>query len=83
VDLDIPKGTSTRIQIIAKLRQIEILPVKEASAGIACKDAGISERTYYRSCKEYVGPKLDQAKGLKNLAKKNQQLKKLVAGLGL
>ena len=78
-----PRKTFTPEQIIAKLRQIEALIAQGKAVGIACKDAGISEQTYYRWCKEYGGLRLDQARRLKDLEKENQRLKKLVADLSL
>jgi transposase-like protein len=78
-----PRKTFTPEQIIAKLRQIEVLITQGKAVGIACKDAGISEQTYYRWRKEYGGLRLDQARRLKDLEKENQRLKKLVADLSL
>ena len=49
----------------------------------ACRDAGITDQSYYRWRKEYGGLKLDQAKRLKELEKENQKLKRLVAELSL
>ena len=49
----------------------------------ACRDAGITEQTYYRWRKEYGGLRLDQAKRLKELEKENLKLKRLVAELSL
>ena len=49
----------------------------------ACREAGISEQTYYRWRKEFGGLKRDQAKRLKALAQENTKLKRLVAELSL
>jgi len=49
----------------------------------ACRDAGITEQTYYRWRKESGGLRLDQAKRLKELEKENLKLKRLVAELSL
>jgi len=49
----------------------------------ACKDAGISEQSYYRWKKEYCGPKIDQAKKLTELERENARLKKIVADMSL
>jgi putative transposase len=70
-------------QIIAKLRQIEVFTAQGQSLAVACKDAGISEQSYYRWKKEYGGLKLDQAKKLKELERENARLKKIVADLSL
>jgi putative transposase len=48
-----------------------------------CKDADLTEQTYYRWRKEYGGLKLDQARRLKELDKENARLKRVVADLPL
>ena len=48
-----------------------------------CREAGISEQSYYRWRKEYGGMGVTQAKQLKALKRENQQLKRLVADLAL
>jgi putative transposase len=78
-----PRRSFTAEQIIAKLRQIEVLMGQGNPAVVACKEAEISEQTYYRWRKEYGGLRLGQAKRLKDLEKENQRLKKLVADLSL
>ena len=50
---------------------------------MACKEAGISEQSYYRWRKEYGGLRTDQAKRFKEMGKENARLKKLVADLSL
>ncbi len=42
-------------QIVSKLRQIEVLLAQGKTAALACKEAGVSEQSYYRSRKEYGG----------------------------
>jgi putative transposase len=70
-------------QIVILLRQIEVLISQGKSAAIACRDAGISQQSYYRWRKEYGGLELDQARRLKDLEKENARLKRLVADLSL
>ena len=70
-------------QIIAKLRQIEVVTGQGKALAAACKEAGISEQSYYRWKKEYGGLKVDQAKKLKDLERENARLKKIVADLSL
>ena len=70
-----PRKTFTPEQIIAKLRQIEVLITQGKAVGIACKDAGISEQTYYRWRKEYGGLRLDQARRLKAWRKRTSGLR--------
>ena len=66
-------------QIIAKLREVEIMLSKGATIGEASKRIGVTEQTYYRWRKLYGGMKVEQAKRLKELEKENFRLKKLVA----
>ena len=70
-------------QIIVKLREIEVMTGHGETVTKSCRQAGITEQTYYRWRKEYGGLKLDQAKRLKGLEKENARLKKLVADLSL
>src|SRR5664279_1923956 len=53
------------------------------SIGQACKEAGITQQTYYRWRKEYGGLKLEQARRLKELEKENSRLRRLVTELSL
>jgi len=78
-----PKKRSSAEQIVILLRQIEVLISQGKSAPIACRDAGISQQSYYRWRKEYGGLELDQARRLKDLEKENARLKRLVADLSL
>ena len=78
-----PKKVFSPEQIIAKLRQIEVLIAQGKAVALACKQAGVSEQTYYRWRKEYGGLRLDQAKRLRELEKGKQRVKKLVADLSL
>ena len=70
-------------QIVSKLRQIEVLLAQGKSAALACKDAGVSQQSYYRWRKEYGGLEIDQAKRMKELERENQRLKRLVADLSV
>src|SRR3972149_6650659 len=54
-------------QVVAKLRQIEVLTAGGKALPLACKEAGITDTTYYRWRKEYGGLKSDQAKRLTEL----------------
>ena len=78
-----PKKRLSAEQILILLRQIEVLISQGKSAPIACRDAGISQQSYYRWRKEYGGLELDQARRLKDLEKENARLKRLVADLSL
>ena len=70
-------------QIVSKLRQIEVLMAQGKSAALACKDAGVSQQSYYRWRKEYGGLEIDQAKRMKELERENSRLKRLVADLSV
>ena len=70
-------------QIVTLLRQVEVEIANGKTTPQACKEAGITQQTYYRWRKEYGGLKLDQAKRLKNLERENSKLKRLVAELSL
>jgi putative transposase len=78
-----PKKRFSAEQIVILLRQIEVLISQGKSAPIACRDAGISQQSYYRWRKEYGGLELDQARRMKDLEKENVRLKRLVADLSL
>lgn len=70
-------------QIIGILRQVEVAAAQGTAVVEACRQAGITEQTYYRWRREYGGLKLDQAKRLKALEVENSRLKRLVADLTL
>src|SRR3546814_17685822 len=70
-------------QIIAKLREADVLVGRGSTAVEACRQIGISEQALYRWRKEYGGLKVDQARRLKDLERENARLKRLVADLAL
>ena len=70
-------------QIVNLLRQIEVEIAHGKTTPQACKEAEITQQTYYRWRKEFGGLKLDQAKRLKELERENAKLKRLVAELSL
>ncbi len=66
-------------QIVAVLKQPEIgVPVAELIRKI-----GVSEQTFYRWKKQYVGLESDQVREMKHLQDENSRLKQLVAELSL
>jgi putative transposase len=77
------RKTFSAEQIVAKLRAIEVQLAQGKSIALACKDAGISEQSYYRWRKEYGGLQIEQAKRLKDLERENARLRRLVADLSL
>ena len=70
-------------QVVNQLRQIEVAVANGKRTALACKEAEITEQTYYRWRKEYGGLQVDQAKRLKELEQENTKLKRLVANLSL
>jgi putative transposase len=66
-------------QIVAVLKQAEAgVPVVEL-----IRKVGISEQTFYRWKKQYVGLESDQVREMKHLQDENSRLKQLVAELSL
>ena len=78
-----PKKRPSPEQIVTLLRQIEVATSSGKSVAIACREAEISDQSYYRGRKEYGGLDLDQARRMKDLEKENTRLKRLVADLSL
>lgn len=78
-----PKKRFGAEQIVVLLRQIEVLMSQGKSAPVACREAGISQQSFYRWRKEYGGLEIDQAKRFKELERENVRLKRLVADLSL
>jgi putative transposase len=70
-------------QVVNLLRQVEVGIANGKTTGQACKEALVTEQTYYRWRKEYGGLQVDQAKPLKELESENSKLKRLVANLSL
>ena len=66
-------------QIVGVLKQAEVgMAVLEV-----CRQAGITEQTFYRWEKQYVGLETDHVRQLKQLREENARLKRLVAELSL
>ena len=70
-------------EIVAKLRQVDVLTAQGRPVAEAVRSIGVTEVTYYRWRKEFGGLKLDQVKRLKELETENQRLRKAVADLTL
>ena len=68
-------------EIVAKLRQVEVLLAQGKTAAEAVRTIGVTEQTCYRWRSEYGGLKLDQVKRLKRLEQENGRLRKAVAEL--
>ena len=70
-------------EIIAKLRQVDVLTSQGQTVADAVRAIGVTEVTYYRWRQEYGGLKSDQIKRMKALELENQRLRKAVADLTL
>ena len=70
-------------EIVAKLRQVEVLQGQGPTVVDAIRQIGVTEVTYYRWRREYGGMKTDQLRRLKELEKENQRLRRAVSDLTL
>ncbi len=70
-------------EIVAKLRQVDVLTSQGQSVAEATRSIGVTEVTYYRWRQEYGGLKSDQVKRLKDLEAENARLRKAVSDLTL
>ncbi len=78
-----PRKTHTAEEIVAKLRQVDVLVAQGQSIAAAVKAIGVTEQSYYRWRNEYGGLKLDQVKRLKELEAENTRLRRAVSDLTL
>ena len=70
-------------EIIAKLREADVLLGQGKKVAEVVKALGVSEVTYYRWRSEYGGLKSDQIKRLKELEAENTRLRRAVSDLTL
>ena len=70
-------------EIVAKLRQADVLVGQGQSVAEAIRAIGVSEVTYYRWRREYGGLKSDQVRRMKDLEKENQRLRRAISDLTL
>ena len=70
-------------EIVAKLRQFEVLTAQGKSIAEAARSIGVSEQTYYRWRAEIGSMKSDQVKRLKALELENTRLRRVVSDLTL
>jgi putative transposase len=73
----------TAEEIIAKLRQVDVLTAQGRPVAEAVRSIGVTEVTYYRWRSEYGGLKGDQVKRLKELEAENGRLRRAVSDLTL
>ena len=70
-------------EIVAKLRQFEILTAEGKSIAEAARSIGVSEQSYFRWRAEYGSMKSDQVKRMKALELENTRLRRAVSDLTL
>ena len=78
-----PKKRYTPEEIVAKLRQVDVLVSQGQNIADAIRQIGVSEVTYYRWRQEYGGLKTEQVKRLKELEKENTRLRRAISDLTL
>ena len=70
-------------EIVAKLRQVDVLVSQGQSVADAIRSIGVTEVSYYRWRREFGGLKSDQVKRMKELEAENARLRRTVADLTL
>ncbi len=70
-------------EIVAKLRQVDVLVSQGQTIDAAARSIGVTQTTYHRWRNEFGGLKLDQVKRLKELEAENARLRRAVADLTL
>ena len=70
-------------EIVAKLRQVDVLTSQGKPIADAIRSIGVTEVTYYRWRNECGGLKSDQVKRLKDLETENARLRKAISDLTL
>ena len=70
-------------EIVAKLRQVDVLVSQGASMADAIRQIGVSEVTFYRWRQEFGGLKTDQVKRLRDLELENSRLRRAISDLTL
>ena len=70
-------------QIVAKLRQADVLIGQGKTVPEVCKEIEVSEQTYYRWRQKYGGMSPDMIKQLRSLQKENKWLRTVVADQAL
>ena len=78
-----PKKNHKPEEVVAKLRQVDVLTSQGATVADAIRQIGVTEVTYYRWRKEYGGLKTGQVRRIKELERENLRLRKAVSDLTL
>lgn len=78
-----PKKTYKPEEIVAKLRQADVLIAQGSKIPDVVRTIGVTQVTYYRWRREFGGLQLDQVKRMKELEQENTRLRKAVSDLTL
>jgi len=78
-----PRKSYKPEEIVAKLRQVDVLTSQGQSTADAIRHIGVTEVTYYRWRREYGGLRGDQVRRLKELEQENSRLRRVVSDLTL
>jgi len=70
-------------EIVAKLRQVDVLVSQGKTVADAVREIGVTEVTYYRWRQEFGGLRSDQVKRMKELEAENARLRRAVSDLTL
>jgi transposase-like protein len=70
-------------EIVAKLRQVDVLVSQGQNVSDAIRTIGVTEVTSYRWRQEYGGLKTDQVRRMKDLETENARLRRAIADLTL
>jgi putative transposase len=82
-DTEMGRKRHTAEEIVAKLRQVDVLMAQGRPVADAVRSIGVTEVTYYRWRNEYGGLRGDQVKRLKELETENGRLRRAVSDLTL
>jgi len=78
-----PKKRHKPEEIVAKLRQVDVLVSQGQAVADAIRSIGVTEISYYRWRREFGGLKTDQVRRMKELEAENARLRRAVADLTL
>jgi len=70
-------------QIVAKLREADVLIGQGKTVPEVCREIEISQQTYYRWRQKYGGMSPEMIKELKGLQKENARLRRVIADQAL
>jgi putative transposase len=80
---EMPRKRHKAEEIVAKLRQVDVLVSQGENVADAIRAIGVTEMTYYRWRQEFGGLKTAQVKRLKELETENARLRRAVSDLTL